>query len=315
VCNSIRLTLVSTFICIARDATTYIAGDHGSINSRTILIYSILHMCYETTHFEVSKIDCRSLLYSFQREAIQAVDSRGAEACLVKAMRSCLIEQSLSSVVYNAVMDRTAKHSSSRDVEDMEAMLQYALICIGSILVILRSELSSSSSSSEEEDGSHHDCVHYSLLHPLLLRSQEILMACESCLMRLSSSPYTKTIHIEEDVTDIVKGGIDATVVATIKMLQRSIVQFCNTCLYSTSDHRLHSSFAHELWLHRSNTADKNESGLLECYTIYNDHAFNDATRALHNYRTATGHAKERHISSILDSLHDLYTISLLNMR
>ena len=86
----------------ARDAKTYIAEQHGtndpdsfSSSCCAILIYCILHMCYETTHFEVSKIDCHSLLYSFQRAAIQAVDSREAEDCLVYAMRGSLIEQSL----------------------------------------------------------------------------------------------------------------------------------------------------------------------------------------------------------------------------
>jgi hypothetical protein len=288
-------------------------------------------MCYETTHFEVSKIDCHSLLYSFQREAIQAVDSREAEDCLVNAMRGSLIEQSLSTRVYNAVMNRTGTEdgTSDRDIEDVEAILRYALICLGSTLVILRSEPSPSSSAAAaassssllSKDRPHQDSVHYDLLHPLLLRSQEILMACESCLMRLS----IPTIDVE-DVTTVVNSLelVDSkvvVVVAVIKVLHRSIVQFCNACLYLTSDHRLQTSFAHEMWVHRSNM-DNNEGSssssssscqLLACYTIYRDHAFNDATRAV--YLSTTGHVKDSHITSILQHLHDLYSTSLINMR
>jgi hypothetical protein len=320
----------------ARDAKTYIAEQHGtndpdsySSSCCAILIYCILHMCYETTHFEVSKIDCHSLLYSFQRAAIQAVDSREAEDCLVYAIRGSLIEQSLSTRVYNSVMDRTGTEdrTSDRDVEDVEAMLRYALICLGSTLVILRSEPSSSSSAAASSSSSsllskdrpHHDSVHYGLLHPLLLRSQEILMACESCLMRLS----VPTIDVEDFTTvvnslELVDRKVE--VVAVIKVLQRSIVQFCNACLYLTSDHRLHTSFAHEMWVHRSNI-DNNEGSssassscrLLSCYTIYKDHAFNDATRAVH--LSTAGHVKDSHISSILQQLHDLYSTYLINMR
>ena len=152
-------------------------------------------------------------------------------------------------------------------------------------------------------------------------------MACESCLMRLSvpNSCTNKTIDVE-DVTAAVNcsEAVDSKVVVAgaIKVLQRSIVQFCNACLYLTSDHRLQSSFAHEMWVHRSNT-DNNDGStssssssscrLMVCYTIYNDHAFNDATRAV--YLTTTGHVKDSHISSILHQLHDLYSMSLINMR
>lgn len=322
----------------ARDAKTYIAEQHiygtndadsYSSSCCAIFIYCILHMCYETTHFEVSKIDCHSLLYSFQRAAIQAVDSREAEDCLVHAIRGSLIEQSLSTRVYNSVMDRTGTEDSTSgsDVEDVEAMLRYALICLGSTLVILRSEPSSSSSAAASSSSSsllskdkpHHDSVHYDLLHPLLLRSQEILMACESCLMRLS----IPTINVE-DITTVVNSlklvDSKVVVVAVINVLHRSIVQFCNACLYLTSDHRLQTSFAHEMWVHRSNS-DNNEGSssasstcrLLACYTIYKDHAFNDATRAVH--LSTTGHVKDSHISSILQQLHDLYLTSLINMR